>query len=384
MRRSVRVSPTVGALAAVLLLAGSGALPRRSGVSVARAANTHAAAARPGSSFLSLWQPQAGSSKIVLEAFSLHDGRALRTLEALPRWPSEVSSPHPGSGGSVWITVNSGPRYRNDTAGGDPAPNSCTSTVFSFDPATGKTVTRLSFPRSALVSDGVPSPDGERIVMDAGGCTTAYFNQHLLVKDLRSGRAPTIGTDAANCHALSSAGWAADGSKLVFAYGPASASPPGQQPPAGTCTVPHPSGLAVVSATRSSQLAAMALIAPTPGCTYQSAAFDRRGIVGIEACAQGTPRQPGGAVPGVYLGDAYLVQLDSRGRPLLRLALKLGSNRGTVVADAGTGLVLVSEDQAQGRRHTTYDWVWTFDGWQLKTVGRYPFEGNAVVTAEPW
>ncbi len=315
----------------------------------------------------------------MLEAFSLQDGRPLRTLEALPSFPTNVSSPHRGGGGSVWITVSTVPRYRNDTAGGDPAPNSCSSSIVSFDPATGSTSTRLSFPRSVLVADGVPSPDGRRIVMRTGGCSTSFFNEYLLVEDLRSGGRLTIGTHAAACHALSSAAWSADGSKLVFAYGPATSSP--SRPPAGTCSVPHPSGLAVVSATRSSQLTATALIPPAADCTYQSAAFDRRGIVGIEACSQGTPEH---FPPGVYLGDAYLVQLDSRGGLLLRLPLKLGSNPGTVVTDPRTGLVLVTEDQSQRQHHASYDWVWTFDGRHLQAVGRYPFDGNAVVTAQPW
>ena len=89
-------------------------------------------------------------------------------------------------------------------------------------------------------------------------------------------------------------------------------------------------------------------------------------------------------MPGVYLGDAYLVQLDSRGRLLLRQALKPGSNPGTVAADPRSGLVLVSEDQGQEQRHTTYDWVWTFDGRALHNVGRYPSDANVVATAEPW
>jgi hypothetical protein len=123
------------------------------------------------------------------------------------------------------------------------------------------------------------------------------------------------------------------------------------------------------------------LIPPTPGCTYQSATFDRRGIVGVEACSHGaSTRTP----PGVYLGDACLVQMDSHGRLLLRLALEQGSNPGAVVTDPATGQVLVTEDQAQSQRQTSYDWVWSFDGRHLHTIGRYPFDGNAVVTAEPW
>jgi len=371
-RSEVVVTRVVRVLSATAVLAAVA-------VSAARVAG--ADALRPAGSFVSLWQPRAGSSRIVLEAFSLRDGRPLRTLEELPSWPTDVSSPHPGGGGSIWITVSSGPRYQNNTAGGDPAPNSCASRIVSFDPAGALSVTRLSFASSMLVADGVPSPDGRRIVMRAGGCSTSFFNQHLVVEDLQSARRLTIGADAADCHALSSAAWSADGSQLVFAYGSATASPSGRQPPAGTCTVPHPSGLAVVSSARSSGLTAARLIAPAPGCTYQSAAFDRRGVVAIEACTQAGPPQLG---PGAYLGNAYLVQLSAQGRLLLALALRLGSNPGTVVSDPSTGLVLVTEDQAQRQHRATYDWVWTFDGRRLLSVGRYPFEGNAVVTAEPW
>jgi hypothetical protein len=367
MSRLFRVVSVVVVLAAVVLPAAYGA---------------GAGVAGPGTSFLSLWQPRTGNSRIVLEAFSLGDGRPLRTLERLPSWPADVSSPHRGTGGSVWITVSSGPRSRNDTEGGDPAPNSCASRIVSFDPASSRTVTRLTFPSSVLVGDGVPSPDGQRVVMRAGACSTSFFNQYLLIDDLATGSRLTIGTGAAACHALSSAAWSPDGSQLVFAYGPATSGQESQPP--GACAEPHPSGLAIVSATRSSQVNASQLIAPTPGCTYQSAAFDPGGIVGIEACTPGTPHQRGGTVPGVYLGDAYLVQMDSHGRQLLRLALKPGSNPGTVVADPSTGLVLVSEDQAQEQRRTAYDWVWTYDGHALHNVGRYPFEGNAVVTAQPW
>ena len=198
MRRFVCVASAIAVLAAVVLSAAYGA---------------GAGAAEPGTSFVSLWQPRAGKSRIVLQAFSLHDGRPLRTLEPLPSRPADVSSPHMGSGASLWITVSTGPRYRNDTAGGDPAPNSCTSRVVSFDPASGKTVTRLAFPSSMLVTDGVPSPDGQRIVMRAGGCSTSFFNQYLLVDDLATGRRLTIGAAAAACHALSSAAWSPNGSQ---------------------------------------------------------------------------------------------------------------------------------------------------------------------------
>jgi len=226
--------------------------------------------ARPGSLFLSVWQP-AHASANVLEEFSLNTGRRVRQLARLPE---DVSDPHTGPDSMAWLTLSTGPRDRNNTAGGDPAPNSCSGRVVRLDLATGESQTVLSFPSSKLVGGAVPNPSGRRLVMLAGTCDRSYFNEHLLAKDLRSAQEWTIGADAAPCHALSTPSWSSNGSKLVFAYGPANSSERLPETPSndlgkGVCTQNRPGEVAVVPAERSSQFSSARLIPPPKGCSYQ-------------------------------------------------------------------------------------------------------------------
>jgi Tol biopolymer transport system component len=327
--------------------------------------------------FLSLWWPADGGAT-VLEEFLLSDGQPVRQLARLPADASEM---HTGSDGTVWLTQSSGPRDRNDTAGGDPAPNSCSGKVVRIDLATGEGETVLSFPSSKLLDEAVPSPSGQRLVMLAGTCARSYFNQHLLVKDLGSAGQWTIGADAAPCHEISTPSWSTDGSRLVFAYGPASSSQLPEVPTSdlgkGVCTRSRPGEVAIVPAEHYSQFSTARLIPPPKGCSYQAAVFDRDGIAAVEGCEQGTA--PGYAGLGDDDGDTYIVQLNSRGRTLLRRALRRESNVTRLASDPSSGLVLVSETQGENTR-PAFDWIWTFDGHRLRAVGHY----NAHVIAEPW
>jgi hypothetical protein len=79
------------------------------------------------------------------------------------------------------------------------------------------------------------------------------------------------------------------------------------------------------------------------------------------------------------MGDAYLVQLNNRGRIVLTRALRRESNPTYLACDPRSGLVLVTEHQSEKAR-PAFDWVWTFDGRHLRAVAHY----NASVTAEPW
>jgi Tol biopolymer transport system component len=121
--------------------------------------------------------------------------------------------------------MTTGPRDRNNySLGGNPASNSCASSIRRLDLLTGKSRTVLVFPHSVRVSDAVADPSGRRLVLKEGQCDRAYFNEHLLVRDLRSGQQWTIGAAAPPCHALRTPSWSSDGSKLVFAYGAANTS----------------------------------------------------------------------------------------------------------------------------------------------------------------
>jgi hypothetical protein len=279
------------------------------------------------------------------------------------------------------MAISTGPRYRSNMAGGDPAPDSCTGAVMRFDPARRTNLTVVRIPHGELVSVAVPRADGRELATLEGGCASSFFNQHIVVRDLRAHRRWLIATDAAPCHALSRPAWSADGSELVFAYGASALPPHSNYVPDTICTEPRPSDLAVVAAGRSTSIPTWTLIPPSSGCSFQSSAFDGEGIVAIEGCSQGAPPASAGNSD---LGDAYLVQLDDHDRVVRRVALKRGSDPGSVATDPRTGTVLVSENQAGNRGIATFDWVWTFDGRRHHLVGRYPNEASPVITAEPW
>jgi hypothetical protein len=253
--------------------------------------------------------------------------------------------------------------------------------VVRFDPASGSSATVLSFPSSEKVADAVPSPDGSRLALVSGDCAHSFFNFHLVVRDLRSGRQWALGADAAACHSLFSVAWSPNGSELVFPYGPSKLAPGNRFQPEGACGEPRPSALVVVSADRASGSASWRLIAADDGCSFRAATFDPWGIAAIEACAQGA--RPG-TPSGVRLGDAYLVQLNRRHHEVLRLKLARGYDGGDIAADPLDHVVLVSEYQAANQGVPVFNWVWTFDGSRLRVVHRYPNNDAPTVTAEPW
>jgi hypothetical protein len=270
-------------------------------------------------SFISLWPACACARTTVLAQFSLRDGRRLGAVAKVRSGPGiTVGNPRADRRGNVWITVSSGPRCTSNANGCGPVPDSCSGTVTRFEPTARRAVGVLAFPPSILVVGAVPSPDGHRVALRTGGCT-AYFDDHLLVRDLRSGRRWTIGADAARCHDLRDPSWSPDGRRLVFPYGAARG-----RSGAG-CQMPPTNRLVGVSALRPSTAASWRPIDADRGCSFQAATFDRRGIAAIEACRR----------------RAYLVQLDHR-RVALRRALAPGYNEGDIAFDRRTGDVLVS------------------------------------------
>jgi hypothetical protein len=331
-------------------------------------------------SFISLWPACACGKKTVLEQFSIKDGDPFGALASVVTGSgAHVAHPHVDTRGDVWLTFSSGPRCTSGIAGCGPAPNSCSGTAVRFDPTTGSTTTELTFPSSILVSDTLPSPDGRLVAMTTGGCATSFFNEHVVVRDQRSGRQWTIGADAAPCHALGDPAWNPSGSQLVFPYGPSVLSRHAHVT-GGTCQAPRFSRLVVVPAGRSSQTAAWKLIPAHHGCSYQAATFDRWGIAAIEGCVQG---EPSGQYS-VNGGNAYLVQLNARHHVMLRLKLARGYNEGDIANDPRTGTVLVSEYQGANQGIPVFNWVWQFDGHTLRTIRRFPNEDAPTVISEPW
>ena len=260
-------------------------------------------------SFLSLWPACGCSRKLVLEQFSLANGRRLGVVARVSRSPVTVSDPHVGPDGEVWLTFSSGPRYRSDVAGGDPAPDSCSGRAVRFDPFTQRTTTALTFPSSQLIADVIPSPVRGRAVTVGGGCATSFFNEHLVVRDLHTGKHWSIGADAAPCHALSTPSWSRNGSQLVFAYGPSTLSAQARFNPSG-CPAPRASRLAVVPAGHTTPISSWTLTPPDGlqlrgGCLRSPRSRGDRDL---------HPRTIGWGSDLPTLGNTYLVQLNREWR----------------------------------------------------------------------
>jgi Tol biopolymer transport system component len=214
----------------------------------ALAETTRAPRPLASTTFLSLWRPGRESGP-VLEQFSLRDGRPLRQLAAVPE---DVLRPQAGPDNSVWLTISTGPRDRNNTDGGDPEPDSCSGSVLRLNLDTGKTHTVLTAASSQKIYDAIPSPDGRLLVMETGSCNGSYLNEHLLVKQLQSGRQWTIGADAAPCHEISTPSWNRSGTELAFVYSSATSSGLPETPRKdlghGICSAPGPGEVARIPA----------------------------------------------------------------------------------------------------------------------------------------
>jgi hypothetical protein len=311
--------------------------------------------------FLSLWRN--AKEPTVLEGFSLSDGEPVRRLAEVPEG---TELPHLGKGLVVWLTQSSGPRYRNNTAGGDPEPNSCSASVSRLDLENGTSSVVRSFPSSVQADQAVPSPNEHEAAILAGTCSRAYFNQHLLIENLQTGRTWTIGAKTAPCHSISPPSWNPAGTRLVFAYGPpisAHRRLPRSQLGAGLCTSSGPGEIAIVPAGGAGSFSDATLIKPPHGCSYTDAMFDTKGIAAVAGCEKGS--EPGFEGLGDYMGDTYLIQLDSRGRVIRKLPLRRGANPATLAPFDSS--VLVSEQQGENTR-PWWDWIWAFNGQTLRLI----------------
>jgi hypothetical protein len=337
-----------------------------------------------GRAFVSVWPVRGAKGRRVIERFSLRSGRPTGVLDGRLPATADLSEPIADRHGAVWFTESSGPRcaFAHSIDCGPPAPRTCASRVIELPPS-GAARTVLSYPPTELVAGASPDPAGDEIALvQATSCTASYFDDHYVVRSLRSGASWSIGADARPCHLLSTPGWNAAGTVLVFTFG-ASRLKAGERQPVGaggpSCPQPRPANIVLAPAGRASRTSSWTVIAHHVGCEYESAAFDRTGIAAFEACA---PRhRPGPAND--FLGPAYVVQLAVSGRVEFRVPLAVGANPGSVASDPATGELLVSQNQTYRQHKPTHNFVWQLSGHRLRLVGRYPFTGQGVFAAAP-
>jgi hypothetical protein len=372
------------ALLAVWGVLASGARATRARETRSRVAQLqHERLATPqAGTFVSLWPACACGKRTVLDQFSMKTGRRLGTI-ANVRVPvgGYVSAPSAILHGPVLLTFSSGPDCASPgLAQCEPVPDSCISRIESIDPNSGVARALLSFPSSLSARNAVLSPSGQMVVMDASGCATSFFDDSLMVRNLATGREWSIGADAPPCHGIGPVSWSPNGAQLVFAYAP-SILPYGTAPSASSfCSTPKAGRLAVVSALHSSSSRSWKLIAPDKRCSFEAAAFDRKGFAAAEGCSYGQSQNDNEA----GLGNVYLLQFDRHDRVIARVALQPGWEQGLLTTDDRTGMVLVSQDQPANAGYPERDWVWEFDGSQLHSIANYAAEDAAQVIAVPW
>ena len=131
----------------------------------------------------------------------------------------------------LWITYSKGRADGGDVAGGDPRPDTCANEIDEAH-GPGRVTVFLRTGDNVLISGARPSPDGTRLVYTEAACA-AYFDAHLRVTDLGSGRSWTIGHSVPRCHLLTSPAWSATARTRSSATGrPAR---PANSRPQGTC-----------------------------------------------------------------------------------------------------------------------------------------------------
>lgn len=310
-----------------------------------------------------------------LELFSSKTGKPVGSIANL--WPNRVAvtpvGPHRAGRDNVWLTTTTGPVYRSDIAGGDPAPNSCNATVSVLDPFTHTTSVLWRAPHSSFVQDVVPSSSGKRYVLVTGGCNTSFDNTHLVVATVGSTSTVTIGLHETPCHVVSVPSWNENGTSLTFAFSPSALKPSTTTTlPLGVCQAPGPGEIAIVSSWRSGSIESGRLIKAPSGCQFVESAFDAQGIVAAETCGP------------MLTSTTDLVQLTADGVVEHRVALKPNANPIWLSVSPSGRSVLVNEYQANALPgNNPLDWVWTFDGHSLKVVGRY-FDANDSVRSAAW
>ncbi len=257
--------------------------------------------------------------------------------------------------GRIWVTFAGGPRCAG-SGGASAGPclpqgNSCAGEVIRIDPPSGAVDVVLKASNSQLIGQARPSPDGKMLAYLDAPCSRSYFNQHVQVEDLASGRTWGIGTDLMVCHDLHSLGWAPDGQDLIVSYGASRLA--GHAPDsygASSCTNPSADQVALVPALRAASDLPGRRISLDAGCQADAVAATATGYAAIEACGSASDR---------YLtGPASLV----------RLSPALGVTSQTPIGACVDGAELGSNPAGTDLIGTTYQYCHTSGRPQPRTV----------------
>ncbi len=261
----------------------------------------------PPSLFVAEWRrgrPDLGQrASAGIGLFRTRDAKLVRTLIALPAQNGvDVAGLSLGGDGSVWWSVASGPYVRNNTAGGDPAPNSCHSTIYRLGPEATSPLVVVQGRPDELLTEPAPSPDGTRLAFRRGLCLWYGSASSIRVRDLHDGTTIEIGRGALPCSGLSTPSWNARSSQVLIS---ASLAPAHATGTPGVCEQPPPPLLVVAQTDRSSDFPGGRLIHAQPAsCWLSRGAFRDSDIVAVQVCGS------------IVDAPKQIVALDSHGNPL--------------------------------------------------------------------
>jgi len=346
----VRVAVLV---AAVALLAGCGhasaptdgavisAGPLPTGVFVASYAYGSGDLGGGHGTFLSLFDKQSG--KHLRDLVHLDEGSALG-----------LAGSSRATDGSIVYALARGPHYQSGVANGDPEAGSCGGTVYKLNAVTGQATSLFTVGRDWTVEDPKVSPAGRSVAYLSQRCTAA-FDEHVVVRDLATGRERQVSVPTGSA---SQVAWRSDGAELVISiwfsqqHNDADASgyvvvPADADGPQPRTTVRH---------------------APDAGCVVETAVFATGGIQLVEGCPNGTT------------APARLVQLvDSGPRVAWRASTGLCPNGMTLASDP-QGQLLTSTSKCGGAG-APVDVVQAWTGQHAREIGRYVNPAQFVANA---
>jgi hypothetical protein len=175
------------------------------------------------------------------------------------------------------------------------------------------------------------NPAGTQIAAVASPCVPSYFNGHIVVRSLGSGATWNIGAGLPRCHSVTGPVWTADGRSLLTSYAAASGTSR-YAGPDGTCTSVGDASLVQLPAERPQASLDGTVVAPRPGCTYQSVTAAGTAAWAMQSCGPKTDRLD---------GPLTLLRLDTRLRTTGSWALGTCDDGRAALSAKPDGRVLV-------------------------------------------
>lgn len=242
--------------------------------------------------FVSVRAPNPNRPPVAVTISDSETGRVLQVLIPDPYHGLQVDSTAVDRSGHVWVTLTSGPACPGPGESCDSPPRSCKGEVVRITPWTGRIQTVLTAPDDQLIGDGQPSPNGKLLAYQDGTCNRAYFNQHLVVRDLRTGQSWNIGNALPPCHVLGGITWTDDGQHLAVVYGASAVTAATvkrnhedrRDLGDGYCAGSKRNGLAVIDARRSQPGLVGSFMHADPNCQISSATATVGGYAAVESC----------------------------------------------------------------------------------------------------